>query len=141
MMRIDYGASMASFDFDDDGIVNARLGGLLLPANAGPLSALLLHAGADRDAPGVLCSVDKALVALPPIDATHYGYVPPSLRAVPVAVVVSPEQFGVYEGVTQAAAAWGAIRRPFLCREQGQTWVREHVRALTANQVWRPAHR
>ena len=120
MKRIDFGASTASFDFDDDGMVNASIGGLLVPANAGVLSALLLRAGADRAAPGVLCSVEKALVALPPIDPRHYGYVPPSLRSVPVAVVVSPEQLSVYEGVAQAAAASGAIRRAFLSREQAQ---------------------
>lgn len=141
MMRIDYGASAASFDFDDDGIVNASIGGVLVPANARALSALLLHAGADHDAPGVLCSVEKALVALPPIAPEHYAYVPPSLRSVPVAVVVSPEQFGVYEGVALAAAASGAIRRAFLSREQAQAWLREQVRALKANQVWRTVHR
>ena len=141
MERIDFGASAARFDFDDDGIVNASLGGVLVPANAGALSALLLHAGADRDAPGVLCSVQKALVALPTIDPDHYGYVPPPLRSVPVAVVVSPEQFGVYENVALAAAATGAIRRAFLSREQAQAWLREQVRALTANRVWRTAHR
>lgn len=139
MERIDYGAAMASFDFDDDGMVNARLGGLLVPANAGVLSALLLRAGADRDAPGVLCSVEKALVALPAIDRKHYSYVPPSLCSVPVAVVVSPEQMGVYAGVAQAGAAAGVIRRAFLSREQAQAWLREQARALQANQIWRPA--
>lgn len=141
MERIDFGTSAASFDFDDDGIVNARIGGLLVPANAGALSALLLRAGADRDAPGVLCSVQKALVALPTIDPKHYGYVPPSLRSVPVAVVVSPEQFSIYEGVALAAAASGAIRRAFLSREQAQDWLREQARALKANRVWRTVHR
>jgi hypothetical protein len=141
MERIDFGTSAASFDFDGDGIVNARIGGLLVPANAGALSALLLRAGADQDAPGVLCSVEKALVALPPIDPRHYGYVPPPLRSVPVAVVVSPEQFGVYENVALAAAATGAIRRAFLSREQAQAWLREQVRALKANRVWRTGHR
>jgi hypothetical protein len=105
------------------------------------LSALLLRAGADRDAPGVLCSVQKALVALPTIDPKHYGYVPPSLRSVPVAVVVSPEQFSIYEGVALAAAASGAIRRAFLSREQAQDWLREQTRALKANRVWRTVHR
>ncbi len=141
MKRIDYGACGANFDFDDDGLLNASIGGLLVPANAGALSALLLHAGADRDSPGVLCSVEKALVALPPIDPRHYDYVPPALRAMPVAVVVSPEQMGVYEDVAQAAAASGAMRRAFLCRQQAQAWLREQVRALQANQVWRTAHR
>jgi len=141
MKRIDYGACMASFDIDDDGMVNASIGGLLVPANAGALSALLLRAGADHASPGVLCTVEKALVALPPIDPKHYGYVPPSLRSVPVAVVVSPEQFSVYEGVAQAAAVSGTIRRAFLSRQPAQAWLREQVRALQANRVWRTARR
>jgi len=141
MERIDCGASVANFDFDVDGMVNASIGGVLVPSNAGAISALLLHAGADRDSPGVLCSVEKSLVALPPIDPKHYGYVPPSLRSVPVAVVVAPDQFSVYEGIALAAAATGAIRRAFLSREQAQAWLREQVRALKANRVWRTAHR
>ena len=141
MKRIDYGAGTASFEFDDDGMVNASVGGLLVPANAGALSALLLRAGADHASPGVLCSVEKALVALPPIDPKHYGYVPPALRSVPVAVVVLPEQLNVYEGVAQAAAASGAIRRAFLSREQAQAWLREQARALQANRLWRKVHR
>ena len=115
--------------------------GLLVPGNAGVLSALLLRVGADRHAPGVLCSVEKALVALPPIDPRHYGYVPPALRSVPVAVVVSPEQLSVYEGVAQAAAASGAMRRAFLSREQAQDWLREQARALQANRLWRKVRR
>lgn len=141
MTRIDCGAGHASFDFDDDGLLRASLGGLLLPSNAGALSALLLRAGADRDAPGLLSTVQQALVALPPIGAAHYAYVPPALRDIPVAVVVSPEQVGVYADVARAAAASGAIRRAFLSPEQAQSWLREQVRALRASRVWRPAHR
>lgn len=116
MKRIDYGAATANFDLDGDGIVNASIGGLLLSANAGALSALLLRGGADHGSPGVL-------------------------RSVPVAVVVSAEQFGVCKHVAQAAAASGAIRRAFLSRDQARAWLREQVRALKANQVWRTAHR
>ena len=141
MTRIECGAGHADFVQDDDGLLRARLGGLLLPSNAGALSALLLRAGADQDAPGVLCTVRSALVALPPIGAAHYAYVPPALRDIPVAVVISPEQIGVYEGIARAAATSGAIRRAFLSPEQAQTWLREQARALRASRVWRPAHR
>lgn len=141
MERIDFGAGTASFEFDDDGMVCGSFGGLVVPANAGALSALMLVAGTDRGARGVLCSVEKALIALPPIDRNHYGYVPPALRAIPVAVVVSPEQLSVYEDVALAAASSGAIRRAFLSREQAQDWLREQARALRANQVWRTRHR
>ena len=118
-------------------MVDSRTSGLLVPANAGTLSGLLLSAGVERGAAGVLCSVEKALIALPPIDPRHYSYVPPALRSVPVAVVVHPEQLAVYEHIVQAAALSGTIRRAFLSRELAQEWLREQVRALKANRVWR----
>ena len=118
-------------------MVDARMSGLVVPANAGTLSGLLLSAGVERGASGVLCSVEKALIALPPIDPKHYAYVPPALRSVPVAVVVHPEQLAVYEEIVQAAATSGTIRRAFLSRELAQEWLREQARALAANRVWR----
>lgn len=139
--RFDRGAGTASYELADDGIVCARLSGLVTPANAGELSALLLQVGTDRAPLGVLCSVQKAMIALPPIDWRHYRYVPPELRAVPVAVLVSPEQMGVYQGIAQAAALSGTIRRAFLSREEAQRWVREQARALAANRLWWPEHR
>lgn len=141
MQRIEYGSATARFDFDQDGLVDASIGGLLVTANAGAMSALLLRACADHAAPGVLCSVANAVVALPPIDSSHYAYVPPSLRAVPVAVVVSPEQLAVYRNIASAAAAQGSMRRAFLSREQAQRWLREQARALQANRVWSPMPR
>jgi len=139
--RIDCGPASAVFDFTEDGMVDARFSGLVVPANGGTLSGLLLSASAERGAAGVLCSVEKALIALPPIDPRHYAYVPPALRSVPVAVVVHPEQLGVYEEIVQAAATSGTIRRAFLSRELAQEWLREQARALVANRVWRPRGR
>lgn len=136
MERIEYGACAVNFELDDDGIVNGEVRGVMLPNNAGALAAMLLRAGADQRSPGVLVSMQKSLVALPRIDAKHYSHVPYSLRSVPVAVLILPEQIGVYEDVALAAAASGAMRRAFLSRPQAQV-----VRALQANQVWRPAHR
>ena len=141
MDRIDCGAASAVFDFAEDGMVDARMSGLVVPANAGTLSGLLLSAGVERGASGVLCSVEKALIALPPIDPKHYAYVPPALRSVPVAVVVSAEQWPVYAGIAEAAARTGAIRRAFPAHEQAQAWLRQQARALMANRVWGPAHR
>ena len=141
MPRLERGAGHASFDFTVDDLVSAQLGGLVIPANAGELSAMLLRAGAERGARGVLCTVDRALVALPTIDPHHYGYVPPALRSVPVAVVVSAAQAAIYEHIADAAARSGAIRRAFLSRAEAERWLREQVRALTANRAWRPAHR
>lgn len=139
--RFERGPAFACFEVGSDDIVDARLGGLVLPANAGALSAQLLHAGAERGAVGVLCTVEHALVALPPIGAQHYLYVPRELRSVPVAVVVSAEQQPVYADIAEAAARTGAIRRAFPSREQAQAWLREQARALAANRVWGPAHR
>lgn len=136
MERIDYGAGSARCSLDDRGILDASLGGLLIPSNAGALSALLLRVAEQRSAAGVLCSVQNAVVALPPIEPAHYAYIPPSLRSVPVAVVVSPEQLPIYEDIGAAAAVSGAIRRAFLSREQAQQWLWEQARALRANRLW-----
>jgi hypothetical protein len=141
MKKIDCGAASAQFEITDDGNVSARMLGLLLPANAATLSAQLLQAGVDSGGRGLVCAVDSALVALPAIDPQHYAYVPPSLRDVPVAVVVSPEQWQVYERVAQAAALSGAIRRAFLSRAEAEAWLRAQTRALAANQAWWSARR
>jgi hypothetical protein len=134
--KLDRGAGTVTYELADDGIVNASMVGLVVPANAGELSAMLLRAGSVRSATGVLCSVQKALIAIPPINPMHYSYVPPELRNVPVAVVLSPEQVGVYEHIAQAAALAGTIRRAFLSREEAHEWIREQARALAANRVW-----
>lgn len=141
MPRLERGAGHVDVDSTVDDIVSGRLGGLVIPANAGELSAMLLRAGADRGARGVLCTVDRALVALPPIDPQHYAYVPPAFRSVPVAVVVSAEQAPIYRDVAAAAACSGAIRRAFLCRAEAENWLREQVRALAANRAWWPERR
>lgn len=139
--KFDRGAGTASYVVSDDGIVCASMSGLVSPANAGELSALLLNAGNDMAAAGVVSTVQKALIALPVIDPRHYSYVPPELRRVPVAVVVTPEQMRVYEGIAEAAALSGTIRRAFLSQEEAQRWVREQARALAANRVWWSVHR
>jgi hypothetical protein len=134
--KIACGGAHARLEVDNDRIVEARMCGLLTPANAGALSALVLAAAVEQGAGGVLSSVERALVALPTIDPAHYGYVSPEQRHVPVAVVVSPEQYGVYARVIQAAAVAGTIRRAFLSREAAQRWLREQSRAMRANRGW-----
>jgi hypothetical protein len=141
MERIEYGACAVTFELDRDGFVIGNVCGLMTPNNAGLVSALLLRAGADRGAAGLLVSTTKSLVALPRIDAEHYSHVPPLLRSVPVAVLIRPEQLGIYEDVAEAAAAQGVMRRAFLSREQAQAWLREQTRAFQANQVWWRARR
>ncbi len=85
---------------------------------------------------GLIGSVEHCLVALPPIDPEHYGYVQPEFRSVPLAVVVTAEQLRVYERVTSAAAMSGVIRRAFLSREEAERWLRQQTRALMANELW-----
>jgi hypothetical protein len=134
--KFECGPAYAAFEMADDGTLRASLHGLLVPANAGAISAMLLTAGTDEGARGVLCTVEQSLVALPPIRERHYSYVPPKLRAIPVALLVSAEQAAVYEGVTQAAAASGIMRRAFLWRDEAEAWLQEQTRALAANRVW-----
>ena len=136
MEQIEYGACAVKFELDDDGFVSGNVYGVMMANNAGALAALLLRAGADRESPGVLVSMEKTLVALPRIEADHYNHVPPVLRSVPVAVLILPEQLSVYEDVAQAASATGAIRRAFFSREQAQAWLREQAQALQANRAW-----
>jgi hypothetical protein len=134
--KFDRGAGTAAYELANDGIVRASLAGLVVQANAGELSALMLQAASERCATGVLCSVQKALIALPPIEVQHYNYVAPALRALPVAVIVTPEQLAVCEGIAKAAAATGTIRRAFLSREEASEWIREQARALVAKRAW-----
>lgn len=130
------GPATASFEMTDDGIAKGAMTGLLSPGNAGPLSGLMLEAGAAKGARGVLCSVERSLVALPQIDPQHYAYIPDALRGLPVAIVMSAEQAVVYERVTAAASMSGAMRRAFLWPGEAEAWLREHALALTANHVW-----
>jgi hypothetical protein len=141
MPSFERGSGKAVCEVSDDGFVETRMSGLLVPSNAGALSSLVLDVVSDQRASGVLSSLQTAMLALPPIDPRHYAYVPPEMRGVPVAVVVSPEQFHLYQDVAQAAAAMGTIRRAFLSREEAQAWLREQARALAANRVWRPMRR
>lgn len=136
MEKIDCGGARATLEIRDDGIATARVSGVVATGNAGPISSLVLSAGVERKALGFLSVVDRALVALPPIDPEHYSYVPPHMRNVPVAVIVSPEQYGIYARIVQAAAIKGAIRRPFLERDEAELWIREQIRAIRANQGW-----
>jgi hypothetical protein len=141
MHRFERGSGTVSHTMTDEGIVEVRMSGLIVPSNAAALSALVLDVVSDQGATGVLSSLQPAMLALPPIDPRHYAYVPPGMRGVPVAVLVSPQQLHLYMDVAQAAAAAGTIRRAFLSREEAQDWLREQARALAANRVWRPGRR
>jgi hypothetical protein len=141
MHSFERGSGKASYELASDGIVDVRMSGLIVPSNAGALSASVLDVVSDQGATGVLSSLETAMLALPPIDPRHYAYVPSGMRGVPVAVLVSPQQIHLYQDVAQAAATMGTIRRAFLSREEAQEWLREQARALAANRVWRPMRR
>jgi hypothetical protein len=141
MQRFDRGAGTASYEVAKDGVVMARLSGLVIPANGGALSSALLEAAAEEACCGVLVSVSSALVLLPALGPQHYGHVAPELRDIALAVVATPQQMAVYEGIGQAAACSGTMRRAFLSSEEARQWLVERARALSATRVWRPAYR
>lgn len=136
MVTLERGAASASFEIAPDGIVRGQIQGLLVPGNAGAISAVLLEAAVERGGKGLICSVERSLVALPPIDPEHYRYVPQDLLDVPVAIVLTAEQVRVYERVTGSAALSGVMRRAFLSREAAEAWLQQQTRALSANRVW-----
>jgi hypothetical protein len=136
MMTLQRGTASATFEIGNDGIVRARWSGLILPGNAGAISALLLRATADANARGVIGSLAHAVLALPPLTSDHYGYVQPEFRAVPVAMAVAPEQAWIYKDVATEAALSGTMRRAFLSRDAAEQWLQQQMRALSANQLW-----
>ena len=136
MDRITCGGADAAFELSQHGLLRARLTGVISARNAGAISARLLQAAADRGAIGALAAVDRALVALAPIRAEHYDYIPPGLLDLPVAVVISPAQQPVYGAITPAAAARGAMRRAFLSCAEAEAWLLEQARSLNANRAW-----
>lgn len=141
MGKINCGPATASFEIGNDGLVRARLSGLVVQSNAGAISAMLLQAAAAAKASGVLSVAADSVVALPPVTSTHYAYVPEDLRSVPVAIVMSAEQAGVYENVATEAALSGTMRCAFLSPAQSEAWLQQRVRALAANQLWWSARR
>lgn len=141
MHGFERGSGRVNYKVTDDGFVESCLSGLIVPSNAGELSASILAVVSDRGAAGVLASLQTAMIALPPIDQRHYAYVPAEMRGVPVAVLVAPQQLHLYLGAAQAAAAMGTIRRAFLSRDEARAWLREQARALAANRVWWPVRR
>ena len=136
MNVIQCGSASVSFHIDNDGMLRVEWHGLLVPANAGALSALLLRAAADADAQGVIGTLEKALLALPPIHPRYYSHVPETLRFIPVAFVVSAEQAPLYQGASLAAAEAGVLRHATRSMDGGDAWLRQQTLALAANRLW-----
>ena len=141
MQSVECGPGVARFEIVNDGVGHASLLGLIMPANVQALSAMLLQAMSDAGASALICSIERGLIALPPIAAKHYSYIAPDLRSIPVAIMVTPEQAPVHDGIAEAAALSGAIRRAFLWREEAELWLQPQIRALNANRVWWSASR
>jgi hypothetical protein len=136
MERITCGSASAALGTANDGIVCASFHGVLSSRNAGALSARVLQAAAERGGVGVLAELNHALAAMPPLGPAHYGYIPPGLRDVPGALLVSAEQMPVFASIGPAAAERGAMRRAFLSRAEAEAWLREQAHSLAANRAW-----
>ena len=73
---------------------------------------------------------------MPPVNPDYYRWVPAELRSVPIGFVVSGEQAPLYGGLAHAAASVRTMRRAVRNVGDGEQWLQEQVRALTANEVW-----
>ena len=136
MDKIDSGAATALYRIDSDGVLRVRWSGLVLPGTAADLSARLLRAAADAGAHAVLSDLRQALLALPPVTADYYRWVPPALRSFPIGFVVSAEQQPIYQQLPRAAAQARTVRRAVRSVADGEAWVQEHAKAYSANRVW-----
>jgi hypothetical protein len=134
--KICCGPARTVFAVSNDSTACARTTGLFLSGNAGSLSAQLLEASVAQGAIGLCISMEGVALALPPITPQHYAYVPPALRAIPVALIVNAEQAAFLESVAGAAATSGTLRRTFLSHDEAAAWVRQQARALSANRAW-----
>lgn len=136
MIKLRSGPACAVLAVGNDGIADARAAGLYLSANCRSLSAQVLQAATGEGAAGVVVTLDSVAFAMPPMTREHYGYVPPALRGIPVALVVNAEQAAFLEGVQGAAAQAGTVRRVFRSREQAMGWLKEQAWAHSANLLW-----
>ena len=136
MMKIDCGGATVRCEIGNDGIVRAAWSGLLLPANAGELSARLLRVATEAGGRAVLSDLQGVLLAMPPVNPAYYRWVPAELRSVPIGFLVSGEQAPLYSGLAQAAASIQTMRRAVRSADDGEQWLREQVHALAANEVW-----
>lgn len=134
--KIYCGPAGSSFVVSNDSTAYARTTGLFLSSNAVPLSAHLLEASVAMGATGLCICMEGVAFALPPMTPRHYSYVPPTLRGIPVALIVNAEQAAFLAGIAGVAASAGTLRRTFLSRDEADAWVREQSRALSANRVW-----
>ena len=136
MHVIHRGPATACFEIGNDRVLRVRWTGLVLPANAGAISAALLHAAAGAGVIGIVGTLVDAALALPPVTAGYYDHVPEALRGLPVAIVTSTGQESLYAEVAQEAALSGTLRRAFVSFDDGESWLQAQARACAANRHW-----
>jgi len=136
MIKIQSGPATSILDVANYGIARVRAVGLYMPDNSRALSAGVLQAAAGQGARGLVIDMDGVAFVMPQVSRTHYAYVPPALRGIPVALVVNAEQAAFLQSVQSAAAQAGTLRKVFGSQEQAMQWLTEQARARVANLAW-----
>ena len=137
MDTIECGSATGTLRVDSDGIGIARFSGLMVPVNFLALGVLVMRAGVERGAGGLLYRNDQAAICCDPASMTAaYPMMARKLRALPVAFVVNAGQAELYEHVVQRAAAAGLIRRAFYCEADARDWLAGTLKVLDDNREW-----
>jgi hypothetical protein len=139
---IECGGATGLLRVDNDAIGRAHFSGLLVPGNFLAMAALVMRAGVDRGAKGLLYRNDQAAICCDPVSMTAaYPTLAPTLRSLPVAFVVNEAQSGLYEHVVKRAGAAGLIRRAFDCEAEACEWLARTLKLLDDNRAWWAARR
>lgn len=134
---IECGSASGVLRVDDDGIGTAVFSGLMMPANFLAIGVLVMQAGVERGAKGLLYRVGAAAVCCDPVSMTAaYPNMAPALRALPVAFVVNAGQAELYEHVVRRAGAAGLVRRAFFSEADARQWLAGTLSVLDRNRAW-----
>ena len=129
---IECGSASGSLSVGSDGVGVVHFTGLLVPANFLALGVLVMRAGIERGAAGLIYRNEQAAVCCDPVSMTAaYPTLAPVLRALPVAFVVNAGQAELYDHVVRRAADEGLLRRVFF-EDAARNWLRRSGR-------WTPA--
>lgn len=139
---IECGSASGSLSVGSDGVGVVHFTGLLVPANFLALGVLVMRAGIERGAAGLIYRNEQAAVCCDPVSMTAaYPTLAPVLRALPVAFVVNAGQAELYDHVVRRAADEGLLRRVFFEEDAARDWLASTIRALDANHHWWDARR
>lgn len=137
MDTIACGSATGVLQVDNDGVGTALYSGLMVPANFLAMGALVMSAGIQRGAKGLLYRNDQAAICCDPMSMTAaYPTLATTLRSLPVAFVVNAGQSALYEHVVRRAGSVGLIRRAFYSEAEAREWLADTVEALDHNRVW-----